>query len=414
LLLGTESWLLTQFPDHSSLEVVGMKHIPVVLCAMLLIATELAFSQPGFTSASSLPPENWNIAGRRIGGVSVALADEVPQLQANPANLAFLTRTRVFLSLNTVQKKFDETKEDWDGTPVKFATVENPAHVFWSKWFEVGYAAAAFPFHLFGRQWAAAASYNGRHWQEFDERYFADLENYFKHMQQTGGEVNSVSVALAGEAFRKIRFGISSTRWFGHHDWKQEWPSGWTDDYDGHAWQLGITGVFGPLSLGSTIYLPRQVMKSSTTSGSPGSGVMTQDAKGAIEIGLGYHPWPRWTFGLGYVYQAGFEFKQSLGESKLSEETDATSRLSAGIEYEWSPSGLVLPLYAGFIGSWLSENNGTPPLGFYPAAVRDNNRFRSQLVLGAALKFNAIAFHADSRLTLSSSQTMASNLPPYS
>jgi len=381
---------------------------------MLLIAAELAFGQVGFTTASSLPPENWSIAGRRMGGVSVALADEVPQLQANPANLAALHRPRVFLSVNTTQKKFNETKEDWDGTPANFASVENPAHVFWSQWFKLGYAAAAFPFHLFGRQWATAASYNGRHWQEFDQRYFADLKNYFKHMQLTGGEVSSVSLALAGEVSQKIRFGISSTRWFGHYDWKQDWSSRWTDDYDGQEWQLGITGVFGPLSLGSTVYLPRQVMKSTAAPGSPSTGTMTQDTKGAIEIGLGYHPRPRWTFGLGYVHQGAYKVSQSLGESQSDKELGGASRLAAGVEYAWSPAGFHLPIYAGYIASWLSKDYDTAAFGFNPAGDTNKNRFRSQLVLGAALKLNMIAFHADGRLTLKSSQTTASNLPPYS
>lgn len=267
-----------------------MKHIPVVLCALLLIAAELTFSQPGFTSASSFPPENWNIAGRRIGGVSVALADEVPQLQANPANLAFVTRLRVFLSLNTVQKKFDETKEDWDGTPVNFVTIENPAHVYWDQWFNLGYAAVSIPFHLFRRRWVAAASYNGRHWAEFDERYSADPEGTFAHMQNTGGEVNSASAALAAEVTQKIHIGISSTRWFGHYDWEAKFPGAWTDDYDGQEWQLGVTGVFGRWSLGSAIYFPRQVMKSRPTPGSLSNAIMTQDSRGAIELVSAINP----------------------------------------------------------------------------------------------------------------------------
>lgn len=35
-----------------------------------------------------------------MGGVSVGLADEAPNVLANPANLATLERARIFLSVN--------------------------------------------------------------------------------------------------------------------------------------------------------------------------------------------------------------------------------------------------------------------------------------------------------------------------
>ncbi|MDZ7304188.1 MAG: hypothetical protein ONB44_18840, partial [candidate division KSB1 bacterium] len=84
-----------------------MKNLLAFLSALLLVsAAEPMFCQAGSTLGSSFPPESRNIAGRRMGGVSVAVADNIPQPLGNPANLASLKRPFLFLSLNNASRKF--------------------------------------------------------------------------------------------------------------------------------------------------------------------------------------------------------------------------------------------------------------------------------------------------------------------
>lgn len=392
-----------------------MKKPLAVLSAVLLsFAAAPLFGQAGSNLGLSFPKENWNMAGRRMGGVSVAIADNVPQLLGNPANLAALNRPHLFLSVNNASREFKITKEDQNGTPVVLPNAENPMDVSWTQGFDLGYSAVSLPFHLFKRQWVAAASYNGRPWGEFDERYFSAQNGIFGPGWKNDEQVQSATAAIGTALVRRIRAGVSWTKWFGKFEWEQEGVAIRTDDYAGQAWQLGIAGEIGRFSLASTVHFPRRVMKSRTPSGYWLNGVTTQQAHGAMEIGIGYQLQPRWTFGLGYLYQRRFEVEQRLGESQFHKNHRGASQLSAGIAHELSLARVRVPVYVGYLAAWLAKDDGMAALPFILISEPDEARFRSQLVLGAAIGLDAVTFHADSRLTLNSSKKVVSNLPPYS
>lgn len=386
----------------------------VLITVLFLSAAAPLFGQAGATRGSSFPPENSNIAGRRMGGVSIAVADSVPQLLGNSANLASLSRPHLFLSLNNASREFKVTKEDWNGTPVILPDAENPTDVSWTQGFDLGYSAVSFPFHLFKRQWVAAASYNGKHWGEFDERYFPAQSRIFGPGWKKNEHVQSATAAISTEILRSLRVGVSWTKWFGKFEWEQEGVNIRNDDYAGQAWQIGFVGEMGRFSLASTFHLPRQVMKSSTPSGYWIDEVTTLQSNGTMEIGFGYQPRPRWTLGLGYVYQRRFEVAQRIGESQFNMNYRGASRLSAGIEHELSLARVRVPVYVGYLASWLPNDTDMTSLPYILFIKTAEDRFRSQLVLGAAIGLNAVTFHADSRLTLHSSKKVVSNLPPYS
>ena len=122
---------------------------------------------------SVAPLEIWNFAGRKMGGVSVGLADDTPSIPGNPANLASLDRLQIFASMNNARKDFNARKNLGSNSS-------------WTQGIQWGYNAAALPFRRLTRRWIVAASYNGRQWREFDERYLKKTTTPFDDNVRNG------------------------------------------------------------------------------------------------------------------------------------------------------------------------------------------------------------------------------------
>jgi hypothetical protein len=380
-----------------------MKNLSVALGVVFLVwESQPLFCQAGSSiMGSAVPLENWNIAGRRMGGISVGLADDVPNILANPANLASLDRPQIFLSLNNARKDFTiQTNMSTASTDVS-----------WTQGFNLGYSAASIPFHIFKRRLVLAVSYNGRKWGEFDERYFSET-NELLGFGRRSGHVQSLSTGLGIQVLSKIRAGVSWTTWFGESEW--EYSAGLAtgiDDNAAQGWYGGVAAELGRFSLGSIIALPHRIMKSKNTFLLQLPEV-TKQFNGALEIGLGYHPSSRWTFGLGYGYQRGFDFESRYGSVHVDEKSPAFSKVSGGIEYKLSLGKVRLPVYAGYQAFGLHE-----PMGFLPFYVQipisDGKRFGDHLLLGATAQIGSLAFYFDSKLTWYDYQ-MIGILPPWS
>lgn len=339
-----------------------------------------------------------------MGGVSVGLAEHVPNALTNPANLVSLDRLQIFLSLNNATRDFTIQPE------MSAASSE----VSWTQGINWGYSALSIPFHVFKRRLVLAVSYNGRQWGEFDERYISKANEFFDFGGRSA-HVQSLSTGLGIQVLPKIRAGVSWTTWFGESEW--EYSASLAKGIDDHAaqgWHGGVAAEFGRFSLGSTIALPHRVMKSKTASYllAGEEFEVIQQFNGALEIGLGYHPWPRWTFGLGYGYQRGFDLQVRYGQEHFDEKYSGFSKVSSGVEYKFSLGAIQLPVYAGYQAFWLDE-----PEEFFPFYVRvptsDEKRFRSHLLLGAAAQAGSLAFYLDSKWTWETFQ-MVGFTPPWS
>jgi hypothetical protein len=342
-----------------------------------------------------------------MGGASVGLAEEVPNILANPANLASPDRPQIFLNLNNARKNFTIQ-------PIQPSIRTRSSDVSWTQGFNWGYSAVSLPFHVFKRRWVVAVSYNGRQWGEFDERYVSEAEGLLG-FDRRSGHVQSISAGLGIQVLSKIRAGVSWTTWFGESEW--EYSAGYAkgiDDNAAQGWYGGVAAELGRFALGSTVAFPHRVMKSKTTSDLSAVELpeVIQQFNGALEIGLGYHPWPRWTFGLGYGYQRSFDLQVRYGQEHFNPKYSGFSKASGGIEYKFSLGRVYLPVYAGYQAFGLHE-----PEGFLPFYVRvptaDEKRFRSHLLFGAAAHAGSLAFYLDSRLTWDDFQVVGL-APPWS
>lgn len=357
------------------------------------------FCQVGSAALASVVPfESSSITGRTMGGVSVGLADEVPNVLANPANLAVLEHARVFLSLNNSWKDFD--------IQTSFNNTSTAAS--WTQGLNWGYSAASLPFHMLNRYWVAAVSYNGRRWGEFDERYFAE-SNGLIDFGTRSGHVHSFSAGVGIQVLSNIRAGVSWTAWSGESEWS--YSEGFvqeTVDNEAQGWRGGVTAELGRFSLGSTVAFPHRVMKSRTTHSLLNAdwAEVTQQFNGSLEIGLGYRPWSQWTFGMGYSYQRGYDFEIRGAAPYRTEEYPAFSKAAAGVEYKFSFAKFQLPIYAGYQVYWLHE-----PAALFPFYVRtpisEEKQFRSHWLIGAALQTGSLAIYLDSRLTWDEFQLMS-------
>lgn len=93
--------------NSSEVDMTTRSFLAALCVALLAWEVQPLLCQAGsYAMGSAVPLESWSIAGRRMGGVSVALAEEVPNVFANPANLASLDRPQIFLSLNNARRDF--------------------------------------------------------------------------------------------------------------------------------------------------------------------------------------------------------------------------------------------------------------------------------------------------------------------
>lgn len=380
-----------------------MRKISLLLwVALALWEAQPLFCQVGSAALASVVPfESWNFAGRTIGGVSVGLADEAPNLLANPANLATLDHARVFLSVNNSWKDFDiQMNFNTTGTGVS-----------WRQGLNWGYSAASFPVHLLSKNWVIAVSYNGRRRGEFDERYVAEANGLIGFGTRSG-HVHSFSAGLGMQVLSNIRAGVSWTAWSGESEWNnsESYVQG-TDDYEAQGWRGGVTAELGRFSLGSAVEFPHRVMKSKTTYDlvNPEGTEVTQQFNGALEVGLGYRPWPQWTFGMGYGYQRGHDFEIHDGRVHRTEEYPALSKAAAGVEYKFSFAKVRLPIYAAYQVYWQHESIESSPF-YVRAPIFEEQKFRDQLLIGAAVQTGSLAIYLDNRLTWEKFQVVG--LPP--
>lgn len=383
-----------------------MRKISLLLwVALASWETQPLFCQVGSAAlASSVPFESWNFAGRTMGGVSVGLADEVPNLLANPANLATLEQARIFLSVNNLWKDF-YIQTDFNATSTEAS---------WRQGLNLGYSAASLPVHLLSRNWVVAFSYNGRQWGEFDERYVVDAGKLLGFGTRSG-HVRSLSAGLGMQVLSNIRAGVSWTAWSGENEWNhsESFVQG-TDDYEAQGWRSGVTAELGRFSLGSALAFPHRVMKSKTTYDlvNPDGAEVTQQFNGALEVGLGYRPWPQWTFGMGYSYQRGHDFEIHDGQLHRTVEYPALSKASAGVEYKFSFAEIRVPIYAAYQVYWRHEAIESSPF-YVRSPIFEEQKFRDQLLIGATVQTGSLAIYLDNRLTWEKFQ-MVGLLPPWS
>lgn len=176
------------------------------------------------------------------------------------------------------------------------------------------------------------------------------------------------------------------TAWSGKSDWRlaEGFVKG-QDDNKAQGWQAGLAADMGRFSIGTTISFPHRVMSSKLTGHAyiARRTEVTQQYNGGLEIGLGYHPWSRWTFGLGYGLQRGFDFKSPQIPAEVVE-YPASFKVSTGVEYRFSWAEVQFPVYVGFQSFWLTKEAAVL-YSYVQIPTPEEKRNRSHLLIGGTI-----------------------------
>ncbi|MDZ7261244.1 MAG: hypothetical protein ONB05_03940 [candidate division KSB1 bacterium] len=370
-----------------------------LLLLFLLESVKASLGQVGSYFNLLLPYEMQGMTGRRIGGVTVALPDEIPAVVSNPANLAHLTHTVIFLSIRNTRTKLSFKETD---------TKETSSQT-WYQTDVPNYTAAALPFNAFKRSWVIAAAYNGKQFWEFDGSHLGERQNSTSTIERKG-DIQSASLGFAGHISSNISLGVGWTKWFGKNKWNlngshSESGNG-SLDYTGQGWQIGLQGQFTRLSVGAVIYFPHELMTGSSLFRDEliraGELQHSQEFNGALNLGVAYHLSSHWTIGFGYGYQKSFLFQTQQGQWHYQERFKGSSKFSGGVEYDLAFNKAHLPLYLGYQRYQMPKSSGHSPFGFLLMSKSDKDLIQNELVLGASLIFKTFGFYFDTKWTRSS------------
>lgn len=391
----------------------------IYLLLIFILSIECIRGQIGAHYYVVPPYEGQDMLSRRMGGVTVALPDEVPQILGNPAGLAYIDKATFFLSMSHAESKLD------------FAEIESEqasSHT-WSGSLVPGNAAVSLPLELFWRRWVVAVAYNNRQSPEYnDETYIPPVKELIELTNEREGQIGSASVGIGVELLHSLSLGIGWTKWFGEMKWSTIEALGdlfhtinrQTTDYNGSGWHAGVMGQAGRLSLGAVIYFPQELV---TGEGVPEGYYFTDDIayeqslkfNGGFKGGVAYNPISSLTLGLGYSYRHGFIDQYRTGGDTLSEEYGSSTGLSGGIEYTLNLNKVHLPVYFGYFTSWMPEFPSFGDNGLVSISKDDRQRYSDRYSLGAGLIYGPFGLHLNAQwaqrsLTMSLASTL---LPPW-
>jgi len=381
---------------------------------ILLLSAECTWGQTGAYYHVVSPYEGQDVLGHRMGGVTVALPDEVPQVLGNPAGLAYIDRSTFFFSMSRARSKLDFTE-------IKSEQASSHA---WSGSLAPGYAAVSLPLKLFRRPWVVAAAYNGRQSPEFDESYVSAVNELITLKNEREGHIGSASLGIGVQLVPNLSLGIGWTRWFGELKWRTVEAAGdssyelnrQTSNYIGSGWQAGIMGQVGRLSLGAVIYFPQKLMTAKGTL-KPYSIFKERSYQenlkfsGALKGGAAYHFKSGLALGVGYSYQLSFVNQYKEESYTFDREHGSSTRLTGGIEYTLNLKKVRLPLYFGYQACWMPEFHSFVGCGLLGISRDDQQQFQDKYSLGAGLIYGSVGLHLTTQWAHSSLQITDFYLP---
>ncbi|NOY57630.1 MAG: hypothetical protein GXO75_01675 [Calditrichaeota bacterium] len=378
----------------------------LLLIFSLFILIRPAMGQMGSDMLGS-PSDMHSMAGRKMGGVSVALPDFIPNVPGNPANLIYLERRVVFFSItnsrtNTLlNEQLTRTKET-----IRWSNNETP-----------GYCAASLPFKFMKRRWVAAASFNGKQWPAFDERYLSANRNIFSYELKKTGHIRSASIGLAAKLSEKYSVGIGWTKWFGGNNWHYGKERSGTADYSAQRWHLGFMGQIGGLSIGTVVYFPSQFVSGSNKTNSwnqPSSLQFSQNYNYDAKFGFAYRLLRRCTIAVGYSHQFPFEFHYAQQNRQNKVKYNKGKELSGGIEYQFTFAKIKMPIYFGYHAIWPPQGIGHIPYDFFEITRKTDRSFLKRYVFGTHLQYKNIGLYFDAQWMRDFYEIIERNVPPWS
>ncbi len=324
--------------------------------------------------------------GQTIGGASVALADSIPDIYKNPANIAQLKHFKAFISLNYRRNYIEASSSD-------FVDIDKQ----WNDKFYINSFAISIPFRILSVPIIVAGSYNSNH-PYYYEVGNSDVSDRFS------AHLHMASLGLGLQPSSKLRLGLGWTRLLSRYqqisvEIPTDQASSKTTDYSTNLFYVGLHhNPSKSLSLGLVFYFPSKLKNDNESNN---YNEMEVEYSGSLRLGLGYHINDNWTLGLGYGYQWLEEYESGM------------STLSAGIGYTFVWDKKSLPIYLMYETILFPQklNESISDHG-------ENILKYHQVGVGGGIQFTDFSIYAASTWSLYGdyfySSSLVSPLPPWS
>jgi len=208
------------------------------------------------------------------------------------------------------------------------------------------------------------------------------------YQSKSKGNPGVISVGLTIQAMKKWGVSLTWTKWLGEKEWTSS-GTDWTGflsssrtvyNYNGSNFQLSNFIDLSIFRLGFSYYTPLTLMTVSESN-------LSQEFKGAFDIGVSKQLSRSLLIALNYFYQSGYELKRWNGDNNSYDKYDPGQELTIGMEYSRLKQKYFSPVFI------LIRLNRMPPAAedsrlFSGTRIAPDDRPGFELVLGSSINFS--------------------------
>ncbi|MBN2411046.1 hypothetical protein JXQ31_05085 [candidate division KSB1 bacterium] len=374
----------------------------------LIIVFAVFLVYPGFAQLSAyhgivFPYEQQYIAGKSLGGVTVAAPDYVPDVRGNPAGPSFTENLQIFTGVNAERIDYEL---DYENKYLQESETSNTRDHFCPSQFSL-----AVPFRLLNKKTTVALSVNKINTPEIETLDIPEIKKNTDLIHIKNGNVWTGSIGLSTRIGENFSIGLSWTKWYGHWKWIDE-KSRNTEynfqgvsgvgnfKYNGNSFILGLLKQFHKLSAGIVLRSPITLMKAENVQinqwGFNEAHNLKQKFNGAISAGLAYRLFRNFRLGLGYRYQREFTINDYYFIYSNANNNDYqygnAHKVSAAWEYTFNFYSIQIPAFLAYYGQWLPLTLDSNP-GYETLAITKDNRFQNGAAMGLNIFYKSFGFH---------------------
>ena len=395
----------------------------IVVFAVLFVHT--CFAQLSAYHGIVFPYEGQALAGKALGGVTVAAPDYVPDARGNPAGLAFTENIQFFAGVNSY---WDSYKLDYE---LLYMDKEKSKISYTRYHFLPSQFSVAVPFRLYNKKTTVAVSVNKINSPEIETMNIPEIKKDLNYRYNSNGTVWNSSLAAAIRLNENLSIGFSWTQWYGKWDWRTEHYidqfskknvniGRGTFKYKGSSFSLGVLQQFRKLSVGLVLHSPFTLMKADKIkpeSWIPSESIdLEQRFNGAVYAGLVYQVSPRSRIGFGYRHQDTFTTKETFEFGftvPIDNYYSNSHKVSIAGEYALNIFSLRVPVFLAYYGQWLPLTEQTY-WRHQSLFITEKNRYQNGAALGLKLDFNNMEFFFVTSWNRYSFKAEQSMDPPFS
>jgi len=401
-------------------------YLTKIFLLSVILCINTGFAQLSAYHGIVFPYEQQTLAGKSLGGASVAVPDYVPDARGNPAGLAFSENIQFFAGINTQR---DNYKLDYQFPAMGDAQKSKLTYTR-NQFFPSNFSLAI-PFDLKNKKAAVTLSVNKINIPEIATMDIPEIKRDLDYDYTSNGDIWNSSLAAGIKLNENLSVGFSWTKWFGKWNWETEniivYDSTYskntaqgTHEYSGNSFSLGVVQRIHKLSIGLVLHSPFTLMKADKVIPDfwlPSDIVnMEQQYKGAVSVGLAYRVSQFSRIGLGYRYQDKFTIQETPDwedAKPINFEYSNAHKVSISGEYAFHIFSLRVPVFLTYSGQWLpvSEESWSRR---QTLLIKEKNRFQNSVAMGLQLGIKNMDFYFVTSLNQYTFKGHHFSNPPYS